>query len=176
MISLSGVTKIFDSRGIAGLHSVDLSVERGEIFAILGPNGSGKSTLLKIIDGSITPDKGQIKTKGKVHLFSLSNPEGDKNVLKYLVSLVTSAIDDDKKIQLARDLADIFEFTFQLRQNFSQLSSGQKQKILIAAELMNRPDILLLDEPFSHLDPHTREGILTSLFSYLKKQNITSNI
>lgn len=173
MIKIEGLKKVFDSRGIAGLHGLDLTISEGEIFSILGPNGSGKSTLLKILNKDLTPDSGIFSVSGNVHLFHPRPPVHDINVQKFLIEQVTADIDVEKKIQLARDLADIFEFTFQLRQNFSQLSSGQSQRILVAAELMNRPQILLFDEPFAHLDPQTRETILSTLFAYLKQQNTT---
>ena len=173
MIQISGLKKIFDQRGIAGLHRIDLSLKSGEIFSVLGPNGSGKSTLLKIIHGDVQSDHGLINSEGSIHLFKPHAPKSEMNVQKFLVDQVNADIDDEKKIQLARDLADIFEFTSQLKQYFSQLSSGQAQKVLVAAELMNRSDILLLDEPFAHLDPFTRENILISLFKFLRQQQTT---
>jgi ABC-type Fe3+/spermidine/putrescine transport system ATPase subunit len=82
-------------------------------------------------------------------------------------------MEEEKKIQLARDMADIFEFTFQLRQKLSQLSQGQRQKILLASELINHPEIILLDEPFNHLDPFTRREILSALFKYIRQRELT---
>lgn len=170
MIALKGIKKIFDARGIAGLHDIDFSLSEGEIFSVVGPNGSGKSTLLRIIAGLVTPDSEVLSLPHTVKFFQMTPPSHDMNVRDFLTRNVTGNIDHEKKIQLARDLADIFEFTFQLRQKFSELSAGQAQKVLVAHELMNRSDVLLLDEPFSHLDPFTRENILILLFDYLKKQ------
>lgn len=172
MIAIKNLTKVFDSRGIAGLHNLDLTLTKGEVVAIMGPNGSGKSTLLKILSGELKPDSGTITSEGRIKLF---HPECrvNENVQKFLVKSVTLEIDDEKKIQLARDLADIFEFTFQLRQNLSQLSAGQLQKVLLASELINRPELILLDEPFTHLDPFTRKDILNALFKYIKEQEIS---
>ena len=79
----------------------------------------------------------------------------------------------EKRLQLSRDFADIFEFTFQLRQSIGQLSQGQLQKVLMAAELINQPDILFMDEPFIHLDPMSRKDILRDLFQFLKLREIT---
>jgi spermidine/putrescine transport system ATP-binding protein len=173
MIELKTISKKYDSRGIAGLNKISLHVQSNEVLTIMGPNGSGKSTLLNIIAGEILPDNGDVSVRGKAVLFKPDFQFQDLNVLKFLIQSNTQEIDDEKKLQLARDFADIFEFTFQLRQNISQLSAGQKQKIALAAILVNRPSLLLLDEPFTHLDPYTRRDILKSLFNYIRTQEIS---
>lgn len=173
MIRAENLTRHFDKRGIAGVHQLSFNLEKGEILGIMGPNGGGKSTLLKILAGQIKSDAGTFSADGRITFFPSTDSLPEINVQKYLVSSVTLEIDDEKKIQLARDLADTFEFTFQLRQNLSELSSGQLQKILLSKELINRPSLLLMDEPFTHLDPFTRVEILKGLFKYIKDQNIT---
>lgn len=169
MINCENLTKKFDSRGIAGINGVNLQLKAGEIISIMGPNGSGKSTLINIISGKIKADSGTLSIEGEAKLFSPEIKSASINVQKFLIQKITLEMDDEKKIQLSRDLADIFEFTFQLRQNLSELSAGQKQKVLLASELINRPSLILLDEPFTHLDPHTRKEILKSLFTYIKQ-------
>jgi ABC-type sugar transport system ATPase subunit len=172
MIKLSGIKKVFDGRGIAGLHGINLELKEGKIMAVMGPNGSGKTTLINIIAKKIAADQGDLEVEGETRLFSELDNLPNINVQKFLIQKVSPEVEDEKKIQLSRDLADIFEFTFQLRQNLNQLSAGQRQKVLLAGELINRPSLLLLDEPFAHLDPHTRTEILNSLFSYLRRQEI----
>jgi ABC-type Fe3+/spermidine/putrescine transport system ATPase subunit len=173
MIQLRNVRKIFDARGIAGIHDLSLEIPTGKVLALLGSNGSGKTTLLNLIAGKLLPDSGEIRVEGKIHFFELRKPESELNVQKFLISCVTAEVDAEKKVQLARDMADIFEFTFQLRQNIGQLSQGQLQKVLMAAELINQPDILFLDEPFVHLDPLSRKDILFYLFQYLQQRQVT---
>jgi ABC-type multidrug transport system ATPase subunit len=174
MIKLGHATKIFDSRGIAGLHSVSLEISKGTIFALMGPNGSGKTTLLNVISQRLPLDSGTLEVKGKIHFFERKNPEPELNVQRFLMESVTDQkIETEKKLQLARDMASIFEFTFQLRQTIGELSQGQLQKVLIAAELINQSDILFLDEPFVHLDPMSRIDILDSLFIYLRQRDVT---
>lgn len=173
MIKLSNVTKIFDHRGIAGIHDLSLEINRGSIVALMGPNGSGKTTLLNLISNKIPTDKGSLSVEGVIHFFDKPTFEPSLNVQRFLMEAVTIDVDTDKKIQLSRDLASIFEFTFQLRQNMGELSQGQLQKVLMAHELINQPSILFLDEPFIHLDPMTRKDILESLFTYLRQKEIT---
>lgn len=173
MIKVEKLTKAFDKRGIAGLHSVSFELTEGAIMAILGPNGSGKSTLLNILSKKLEAESGSVSLNGSVSVFPSNDEVPSINVQKYLIQSVRLDMDEEKKIQLARDLADTFEFTFQLRQNLSELSAGQRQKVLLSRELINRPGLLLMDEPFTHLDPFTRKDILNGLFQYIRQQNIT---
>jgi ABC-type Fe3+/spermidine/putrescine transport system ATPase subunit len=172
MIELKNIKLIFDSRGIAGLHGLDLSVREGEIFSVMGPNGCGKTTLLKIVHGGLQGN-GTVRVHGKIQFFRPSDVVTDKSVEKFLISNVEAILDEEKKIQLARELADVFEFTAQFRQNVNQLSSGQRQKVFVAAELIKRPDVLLMDEPFSHLDPLGRHEVLQALFTYIRRHSMT---
>lgn len=173
MIALENVRLRFDSRGITGLSGVSLKLSEGTVTALMGPNGSGKTTLLRILSGEITPDSGTINREEAVLFVTAPEVSPDLNVQKYLISRALPEIPEEKKIQLSRDLADIFEFTFQLRQKMGELSAGQKQKIFLAGELIRNPRLILLDEPFTHLDPHTRKDILKALFDYVRRQNLT---
>jgi len=172
MIKICDVNKLFDQRAIAGLHRISFEIKSGEVFALMGPNGSGKTTLINIISGTTQADSGTVTIEGELRLFE-QREVSDQNVQKFLIASNTLDIDEDKKLQLARDFADIFEFTFQLRQNLSELSAGQRQKVMLASELINSPTLLLLDEPFTHLDPHTRKDILNALFEYIRRQKIS---
>ena len=173
MISVKNLSRVFDSRGIAGVHGVSFELSKGQVMAIMGPNGSGKSTLLKLLQGTEKPLEGDLRIDGEISFFPAADELSHLNVQKFLVRSVHLEIEEEKKIQLSRDLADTFEFTFQLRQNLQELSSGQRQKVLLAKELINRPGLLLMDEPFAHLDPLTRREILQNLFSYIKNQGTT---
>jgi ABC-type sugar transport system ATPase subunit len=168
MVVLNNVSKIFDQRGIAGIRNINLEIPEGSLVALMGPNGSGKTTLLNLIAGLLPLDSGTITTSGKVHFCRLAGTSKELNVQKFLVSCIQTEMEDEKKIQLTRDFADMFEFTFQLKQQLSDLSQGQLQKVLLCGELINYPEIIILDEPFSHLDPMSRKEILKSLFKFLR--------
>lgn len=175
MIRLKNVSKKFDHRGIAGVTDVNLDIKKGEVFCLMGPNGSGKTTLLNLISKEIAPDQGSLEAESEIAFFKSSRQDeiDSLNVQKFLIQKNTLDIPDEKKLQLARDFADIFEFTFQLRQNFDQLSAGQKQKVELAAILVNQPSLILLDEPFNHLDPFTRQDIFQTFFEYLSHKEIS---
>lgn len=172
MLDVKNLEKIYDKRGIAGIRKLSFSLSEGKVAAILGPNGSGKTSLLNIIRGSLPLESGEVKVQGPVVFFDPSTSPSEGNVQKFLISSVSVTSDEEKKLQLTRDLADILEFTFQLRQDLKDLSAGQKQKVLLASVLINRPSLILLDEPFSHLDPMTRKVVLDSLFEYIRNQHI----
>ncbi len=173
MIKLTNVHKVFNSKGIAGINGLSLSLNKSEILGVMGINGSGKTTLLKLIAKLTPPDQGEILTPENVSLFYQLDEIPNINVMRFLIQNIHLNIDEEKKIQLARDMADIFEITFQLRQNLHELSAGQKQKVLLASVLINKPSVLLLDEPFTHLDPYTRIDILKSLFEVIKRQEMS---
>lgn len=173
MIALENVRLKFDSRGIAGLSGVSLTLSEGTVTALMGPNGSGKTTLLKVLSGEITPEEGTVKKEDSAYLAQPENVPAELNVMKFLTGKARPEVDEEKRIQLARDLADIFEFTFQLRQKMGELSAGQRQKVFLAGELIRGPRLIMLDEPFTHLDPHTRKDILKALFDYVRRQGLT---
>lgn len=170
---LENIHHSFDSRGIAGLHGVDLRPRAGEIFAVIGPNGAGKTTLLKVLRGQITPQRGSVVEADRCAWLDASfTVPVEANVQEWLVQQIKRSLDDEKKIQLARDLADALEFTFQLKSSAKELSDGLLQRVKLAGVLIDRPDLLLLDEPFSHLDTPTREAVLQVLRPYLRQQEI----
>ena len=86
MITLKGISKKFDSRGIAGLHHLNLSLGKGQILALMGPNGSGKSTLLNIISGKLKADSGEVKLQGDCLVVDDKNHVEDINQLQRLMT------------------------------------------------------------------------------------------
>ena len=170
---LENVHHLFDSRGIAGLHGIDLKVKSGELFAVLGPNGAGKTTLLKVLRGEFRPQSGKVTEADRCAWLDSSTvipPEA--NIQTWLVEQVRRGVDAEKKSQLARDMAESLEFTFQLKLKARELSDGLLQRVKIAGALIDHPDLLLLDEPFSHLDTPTRESVLSVLKPYLQQREI----
>lgn len=171
---LEGIHVSFDKRGIAGLHGIDLHLKPGEVFAVMGISGAGKTTLLKVLAGEITP-QGKIDVPHRVSMMSGASDWGYQgNVQEGLVKAIKRPLTTEQKIQLTRDLADSFEFTFQLKQNASELSEGQRQRVRLAEALIDAPELLLLDEPFAHLDGPLREELLTLLQAYVRERGITT--
>ena len=161
-IVLHSIYKSFGS--LAAVHDVSFSVEPGEIFGLLGPNGAGKTTLLRLMMDIIRPDEGFIE------IFGGKLGEDDKNrigylpeerglytrqkvlgVLKYLVQL-KGLTERQAKANVLHWLARM-EMSDVRDRKIQELSKGNQQKIQFIATVASDPDILVLDEPFSGLDP-----------------------
>lgn len=171
---LDKVSLSFDQRGIAGLHDVTLHLKPGEIFGIMGASGAGKTTLLKILSGALTPDSGKVIPPERfAHMDMSALPASTLPLQEWLMSAVKRHLSDEQKIQWARDLADTFEFPMQLKRRLDELSEGQRQRARLAYALMDAPELLLLDEPFAHLDGPLREELLKLLKTYVKSRGMT---
>jgi ABC-2 type transport system ATP-binding protein len=179
----------FKKGGIKGgliyaLKSLNLDVERGEIFGFLGPNGAGKSTTIKLILDIIRP------TSGKTKLFDIdvSNPESRKRVgylpenpsfydyltAEELMGFTGSVHNMDKKsiTKKTGELLELLDLTDARATPIRKYSKGMVQRVGLAQALINDPDLLILDEPTSGLDPVGRRKVADLLLD-LKKRGKT---
>lgn len=183
MIELSQVRKEFDGkRRVVALDSIDLSIDKGELVAIVGPSGSGKSTLLNLIGGLDRPTAGRIAVDGAA-LEALTDDEltrlrRDKigfifqffNLLPTLSCLENVALPlhlrgwPRKKIdQRTRELLELVGLGRRLEHLPEELSGGERQRVAIARALSVYPPVLLADEPTGNLDSRTGAEILKLL-------------
>ncbi len=173
-MQLKNVSHSFDPRGIAGVHQIDLKIREGEILCIIGASGAGKTTLLRLLHGDIQPMQGEIIVDEKSsYMGSSFSPSYSGSLQDWLVAAITKNINDEQKIQWARDLADVFEFPMQLKKRLTELSEGQRQRARLAFALINQPQLLLLDEPFAHLDAPLRHQLNTLLIEYVRRRTIS---
>ena len=164
----------FDQRGIAGVHDLTMHLTPGEIFGIMGASGAGKTTLLKLLSGALSPDSGKVILPERfAHMDMNSHVSSPLSLQDWLMSAVTRNLSDEQKLQWARDLADTFEFPMQLKRRLDEISEGQRQRARLAYALMDAPELLLLDEPFAHLDGPLREELLKLLKTYVKSRGMT---
>ncbi|QWU16640.1 ABC-2 type transport system ATP-binding protein [Paenibacillus sophorae] len=160
MIAIDHLTKEFSNQ--KGLFDVSIQVEKGQIFGYLGPNGAGKSTTIRHLLGYIKPQKGQAKING----FDCWS-EADKihSTLGYLPGEIAfiegmSAIDflnlmsGMRKLSSSHKREELIErFDLDIRVPVKKMSKGMKQKLAIISAFMHDPDVIILDEPSSGLDP-----------------------
>ena len=170
ILAVSGVSKTYAS-GVTALHSVDLGIRKGEIFALLGPNGAGKTTLISIICGIVTPSSGTITVHGHDALkdwrparkaiglvpqeTSVDMFETVLATVKYSRRLFGKAPDDAHVEQVLKDLS----LWDKRKSRIMELSGGMKRRVLIAKALAHEPDILFLDEPTAGVDVNLRRDM-----------------
>ena len=183
MIQIENVRKEYAS--LTAVDGLSFSVEKGEVFALLGPNGAGKSSLVRMLVGFTQPDQGTIKVSldgkqfNEIPANSLGYlPEdrglyGEKTLLQnlhYFASLHgVSKHDAQQSIEywLAR-----FDLVGRENEALKSLSKGNQQKVQLITAVLHKPDVVILDEPFSGLDPVNQEKVVVFL-AELKQQGMT---
>lgn len=164
-ISLEHVRKQYG--GFVAVDNISLKVDKGEIFGIIGPNGAGKTTTVNMITGMLTPDSGVVRTLGR-------NPIRQHRELRRILGVqfqeaqLPDLIHVDEALQLYtsfyddprpwRELADEWGLGDKLSSQFGKLSGGQKQRLFICLALLNRPELVVLDELTTGLDPQARRA------------------
>jgi iron complex transport system ATP-binding protein len=174
------------------LSHIDLTIEKGEMVALIGPNGSGKTTLIKLAAGVLTPGHGEVLLDG-TGLKSLSRRQiaqriavvpqyfympfaftvGEVVVLgrtPFIRALSGETERDHNIARQAMELADIEQFS---SRTFNELSGGERQKAILAMALAQEPKLLLLDEPTAHLDINHQVAILELVRGLNQEQGIT---
>lgn len=188
--SARGIWKSYDQGRIAVLRGVSVEVRAGEIVALWGPSGSGKSTLLHLLGGLDVPDQGELAVCGldprqeahrldlrRNHLgfvFQLHNLIPDLTVEENLrvPALARGVPAADTRARL-RELAEQVGIGHRLAHRIQDLSGGERQRTALCRALMNRPRVLLADEPTGSLDEKTGETVFALLKDLAEGQGIT---
>ena len=177
-IELRDIAVSFPARGrerLVALDSVNLTVESGEIVALIGPNGSGKSTLLRVVAGLLTPDRGTASLDGQ----PIEGPSArvglvfqEPRLLPWRTTeanvgypLELAGMARDARRERVATLLETVGLATAASQVPSQLSGGMRQRAALARTLALEPSVLLLDEPFSALDELTRERLNLELLA-----------
>ncbi|MBF79583.1 MULTISPECIES: ATP-binding cassette domain-containing protein [Idiomarina] len=172
-LSVNNVTKRY--RTVTAVDAISLDIQPGKIQALLGPNGAGKSSLVRMLVGLTHPDQGEIVVENNGQTIDLTYhdfaylPEDrglyqDRSILdnlNYIASLRGLKLSDirgDIDSWLAR-----FELADRKDEPLRQMSKGNQQKVQLIATLLHDPQLVILDEPFSGLDPVNQEHVLTVL-------------
>jgi len=188
MIHLKDVSKTYHTTGgaVHALSGVSLDVEQGEFLAVRGPSGCGKSTLLLICGGLAMPSRGRVQVAG-AELPSVSAAQRSRfraeqigfvfqmfHLLPYLTvfeNVVVAALPGQEAAARARasELLDKFRLADRLKHRPAELSAGERQRVAIARALINRPKLILADEPTGNLDPASAADVLELLSDFHRK-------
>lgn len=193
MIVADGLVKIYKSKKteVLALQGLDLTVEKGELTALIGNSGSGKSTFMNMIGGLDRPSAGTLLVDGK-NLFTISEKElvvykrdtvgfvwqnNARNLFPYLtatenIMLPMNLSGTTHKKARAIELLELVGMAHRKNSKLSQLSGGEQQRIAIAIALANSPALLLADEPTGSVDTKTADYIF-DLFTELNRQGQT---
>jgi len=170
------------------LKDISFSVKAGDHFSIIGESGSGKSTLLKLLYGTYNLNEGHVFWKDNEILGPKHNLIVGPEYMKYVaqefdlmpfitvsenVGAFLSNFYPEEKQSRIKELLEVVELTPVANIKVKELSGGQKQRVAIARAIAKQPEVLLLDEPFSHIDNFKKQSLRRSLFKFLKEKNIT---
>ena len=181
LINVVNLVKNFDEQSV--IKNISFNVKKNSIVGILGKNGAGKTTLLGMLLGLITP------TKGDIYIFGKNLKLNKKEILSE-INFQSPYVDLPKKMTVEQNLSfysrlygvknfnivienlvDDLKIRDLVKKNYGSLSAGQKTKINLCKALLNKPKLLLLDEPTASLDPETSIFIRNYLLEYQKKNN-----
>ena len=169
------------------LSNISLNVQAGEYLAVVGESGSGKSTLLKLIYGEFDVNNGSISWNSTPILGPKDKLIVGHNFMKYVaqefdlmpfttvgenIGTHLSNFFPKKKEKRIQELLAVVELEKYQSTKVKHLSGGQKQRVALAKALAKQPEILLLDEPFSHIDNFKKQSLRKNLFHFLKAKNI----
>lgn len=178
------LTKKF--KDLVAVDDVNLEIEEGECFGLLGPNGAGKTSLIRMITAVSPPTEGNIWVMGKdLKVYprqvkailgvvpQIDNLDEDLTVLQNLTTFARYfAIPKDEAYRRSLELLKLFQLESKHHSRLRELSGGMKRLLLLARGLINRPEIMILDEPTIGLDPQTKHLVWQKL-GELKAQGVT---
>ncbi len=175
-IEARGLSKHFGD--LKAVSHLDLKVPRGQIYGFLGPNGSGKSTTIRMLCGLLTPTEGSAVVLGTEvpgearHLkpkigymtqkFSLFGDMTVQENLQFIAEIYSFPSAD--RVARIEELLEKYDLVPQRKQLAGTMSGGQKQRLALACAVLHRPELLLLDEPTSAVDPQSRRDFWANLF------------
>lgn len=187
LLQLNDVSLSYGSQTV--IQHIDLQLQEGEIGCLLGSSGCGKTTLLRSIAGFEKPDQGQIRIRNKIVNDHVTNkPPEQRNIgmvfqdfalfphlnIRKNIAFGLTKLSKTAAAQRVNQLLEMTGLADTGNKYPHQLSGGQQQRIALARALAAKPDLLLLDEPFSSLDVELREQLATEVGKIIKHEGITA--
>lgn len=185
IIEIKNLHKSFGE--VHAVNGLSFKVKQGELFAFLGINGAGKSTTISMMCGTLNPDDGEINICGKdavKHIAEITSQIGvvfQSSVLDGVLTVKDNlysraslyGITGKSAKERITELAETLDFADLLNRRVDKLSGGQRRRVDVARALLHNPQILILDEPTTGLDPQTRKTLWNVISDLRKKQNMT---
>jgi ABC-2 type transport system ATP-binding protein len=179
IIEISGVNKSYS--GHKALNDINLKIQKGSIFGLLGPNGAGKTTLIRILNQILEADSGTVKISGELlnhnHIFSIGYLPEERGLYKKMKvgeqSMYLAQLKGLTKKEAKEKLShwfEKFEISAWWNKKIEDLSKGMAQKVQFITTILHEPKLLILDEPFSGLDPANRELIKEEILNLQKNE------
>ena len=168
-ISLKNINKSYGKQ--KALSDISLQIGKGEIVGFLGPNGAGKSTLMKIITSYISQDSGDVKicnfntkeeeieSQKRIGYLPENNPLYKGMYIKEYLNFIASIYKIEDKKQRTKEMIKKVGLETEQHKKIGELSKGYQQRVGLAAALLHNPEVLILDEPTTGLDPNQLEEI-----------------
>ncbi|HEY4197035.1 MAG TPA: ABC transporter ATP-binding protein, partial [Mucilaginibacter sp.] len=188
-IQAISISKIYPGTTGGGIKTTDLTIQQGQVTAIVGASGSGKSTLLSLIYGLQSPDTGEVRFKGERiwgpaeklipghdAMKMVTQAEDDLNLFAKVadnISVLLPNTDLKAKKERTEQVLKQLNMTHLADHRVVDLSGGEKQRVAIARALVTRPAILLLDEPFNQVDTSFRDGLQDNIRQIVKDTGLT---
>lgn len=170
MITIDGLSVNY--KGINALNKISLKIKKGEKIALLGQNGAGKSSLLKSLTGEIRPDSGNITLNGTVGILPEgASPYRGLKVYEYLEYIGALKGIGSPKLEVQRVIS-ICQLEDKANSLTTTLSKGLTQRVMLGAALMGDPEIIILDEPSSGLDPLFQKVLLDIIKENVKDRTV----
>lgn len=174
-LKIDSLVSLYDQRTTAGISGISFELSPKECLGVIGPSGSGKSTLLKCIAGIIKDFKGDIRQSEDVVIGHVAQDESldpELTIFENLSREIEQVNDPEKIANQVRSTLSILEITNEIDSYPKEISGGQYQRAIIGKALVRNPSLMLLDEPFGHLDERLRFELMTELFPLFKSQGI----
>jgi ABC-type glutathione transport system ATPase component len=176
IIEIKNVSYRYNQKKTDGISDLTFDIFKGEILCLVGPSGCGKTTTAKLVAEQILPQKGSIKFNNNLKISFVpqnSDLPESMTVLDYLKSCVAELDDEDKVENLIRSTLLLLNISNETHSLLVDISGGQRQRVIIASALILNPDIIILDEPFGHLDERLRAELMLELFNIFKDKHIS---
>lgn len=152
MVSIQHISKSFGSQKV--LNDVSLEIPAGQIVGLLGPNGAGKSTLMKILIGLWSADSGKISVPERIGYLPENNPLYEEMYVTEYLQFMAKMTNDKCQMTNVDALIDKVGLTPECHKHIRELSKGYRQRVGLAQALIGDPELLILDEPTTGLDPN----------------------